>query len=1070
MKMRTPKTTTVISNGYTSSACNRRTLAAATRAVVEQVESRCLLTALVINGTDNADAIFLDSTSYFINNVPVLVPANITSITINGGGSGDTITVTSGFTIATTINGGAGNDTIVGSGNTRDINGGDDDDVITVSRTVEFGFGNVNGDGGNDRLIGTSAGEALNGGEGNDTLQGNNANTGIFGNDSLSGGTGDDTYVFGNLPTTRDFSISENSGGGTDTLDFSAVTTSLNIGLNNSSIVNYPGGLVRQFDNNIENIIGGSGDDTIIGNNGTNTLIGGGGNDLIEGRDSNDRLEGGIGNDTLLGGEGNDRAIGNAGNDTYTFSTAFTNQTDTLINFDDETGIDTIDFSGRNNSSDTTAAVTIDLNAEIVATHAFRTVINILNDIPSRLENAIGGSGNDLIIGSDGPNVLSGSGGDDDLRSGFGNDTLNGDSGSDILEGGFDNDTYVFELTTSPETDFLIENPAGGTDALDFSALPASDPVGADLGSDFLVSHINRQVRTLTAGQFVNFENLIGGAGDDFIAGNAGNNVLEGGAGNDLIAGGVGNNVLTGGQGNDTLDGTSGNDTYRFGTLTSGFDNDVVFEASNNGTDTLDFSGLASTDPVIVSLNIDLLATHTNRAVRTFFNGQFANIENAIGGAGNDTLTGNTSPNSLVGNAGNDILVGGPGVDSLDGGTGTNQLFQDAQTTPAPEVEVQGNSIVISDNDTTPLMTDFTDFGSTAVGTTVSRTFTVRNTGNAPLTTSNLRVLQFDSPTGAASSLFAITEPLSATIAPGASDTFTLRYTPTAAGSLTRYIYFTTNDSNENPTNFAVRGNATAVTGAPEVEVQGNNVVITDNDTTPITTDFTDFGSIGVGNTVSRTFTVRNTGIAPLTTSNLRVLLTDSPMGAVSTLFAITEGLSATIAPGASDTFTLRYIQPSSGSFTRFVYFTTNDSNENPTNFAVRGTIATTASAPEIELLGNNVVINDNDTTPNATDFTDFGTKTPAGAAITRTFTIRNIGNAALILSNLKFTQLDGTSVTSLFSLVGSFPSSIAGGASATFTVRFSGTTIGAFDRLLSFTNNDLSEGAYNFVLRGRVA
>jgi len=51
-----------------------------------------------------------------------------------------------------------------------------------------------------------------------------------------------------------------------------------------------------------------------------------------------------------------------------------------------------------------------------------------------------------------------------------------------------------------------------------------------------------------------------------------------------------------------------------------------------------------------------------------------AKIENAIGGAGNDTLTGNSLGNALTGNAGADKLVGLAGADTMIGGAGKDQL------------------------------------------------------------------------------------------------------------------------------------------------------------------------------------------------------------------------------------------------------------------------------------------------------------------------------------------------------------------------------------------------------------
>ncbi|WP_445503994.1 M10 family metallopeptidase C-terminal domain-containing protein [Microvirga sp. G4-2] len=50
-------------------------------------------------------------------------------------------------------------------------------------------------------------------------------------------------------------------------------------------------------------------------------------------------------------------------------------------------------------------------------------------------------------------------------------------------------------------------------------------------------------------------------------------------------------------------------------------------------------------------------------------------IENAVGGSGNDTITGNVADNVLSGNAGNDHLNGGHGDDILNGGMGDDTLW-----------------------------------------------------------------------------------------------------------------------------------------------------------------------------------------------------------------------------------------------------------------------------------------------------------------------------------------------------------------------------------------------------------
>ena len=52
-------------------------------------------------------------------------------------------------------------------------------------------------------------------------------------------------------------------------------------------------------------------------------------------------------------------------------------------------------------------------------------------------------------------------------------------------------------------------------------------------------------------------------------------------------------------------------------------------------------------------------------------------IENAMGGSGNDFITGNTAANTLIGNLGNDTLDGAEGNDRLDGGNGNDRLLGD---------------------------------------------------------------------------------------------------------------------------------------------------------------------------------------------------------------------------------------------------------------------------------------------------------------------------------------------------------------------------------------------------------
>jgi ELWxxDGT repeat protein len=118
---------------------------------------------------------------------------------------------------------------------------------------------------------------------------------------------------------------------------------------------------------------------------------------------------------------------------------------------------------------------------------------------------------------------------------------------------------------------------------------------------------------------------------------------------------------------------------------------------------------------------------------------------------------------------------------------------------------------------------------------------------------------------------------------------------------------------------------------ASEITILGNGVSISDNDTTPSSSDGTDFGSVAQGQAgLTRTYTVRNDGSALLTLGSVSV-----PPG-----FAVTEPLSSSLAAGASDTFTVWLDTSTTGTFSGDISFSTNDSDENPFNFAIRGTVA----------------------------------------------------------------------------------------------------------------------------------
>src|SRR4029077_16376058 len=57
----------------------------------------------------------------------------------------------------------------------------------------------------------------------------------------------------------------------------------------------------------------------------------------------------------------------------------------------------------------------------------------------------------------------------------------------------------------------------------------------------------------------------------------------------------------------------------------------------------------------------------------------FTSIENAIGGSGNDTITGDSGDNTLIGNAGDDSISDLAGNDKLEGDAGNDTLYRRAR-------------------------------------------------------------------------------------------------------------------------------------------------------------------------------------------------------------------------------------------------------------------------------------------------------------------------------------------------------------------------------------------------------
>jgi Ca2+-binding RTX toxin-like protein len=381
--------------------------------------------------------------------------------TLNGGDGGDIYYVDNADDVIVEGSGAAsGFDSVYASVNTT-LSINVEQLILTGVATVGIGNSGANGlyanllfhgatlDGGagHDVFYGSNYADTIIGGEGNDIFQGFYS---VGGFDTLSGGQGDDVYY---LVEAGDV-ITELAGEGLDTvytqvnLLMSAnleqavvygVATTVTGNSNNNNLFGNNSGLSLTLD-------GGAGDDWIIGSNFSDTLLGGENNDILQGLGGTNTMSGGTGDDqyfstsasdviTELAGEGRDTLYAN-----YNI-TALAANVEQLVSYGGAT-------IGNGNG-------------------LANTLYGNNNSVGMSLD---GGTGDDLIFGSDY---------DDTLIGGLNNDTLLG------LDG---NDFYSYTTAGNMGADLIIGFDADAAGGQDIIALSGMGYTAASLGSNISIA------------------------------------------------------------------------------------------------------------------------------------------------------------------------------------------------------------------------------------------------------------------------------------------------------------------------------------------------------------------------------------------------------------------------------------------------------------------------------------------------------------------------------------------------------------------------------------------------------
>jgi hypothetical protein len=120
----------------------------------------------------------------------------------------------------------------------------------------------------------------------------------------------------------------------------------------------------------------------------------------------------------------------------------------------------------------------------------------------------------------------------------------------------------------------------------------------------------------------------------------------------------------------------------------------------------------------------------------------------------------------------------------------------------------------------------------------------------------------------------------------------------------------------------------------PEIELSGLGVPIIDGDTTPDIVDDTDFGIMTLGSTpITHTFTIINWGVNKLDLTGTPIITLT-----VGTHFSVTQQpITTTVVSGTPVTFQITFDAGSEGVFTDTVMIESNDSDESPYTFVIKG-------------------------------------------------------------------------------------------------------------------------------------
>lgn len=345
--------------------------------------------------------------------------------------------------------------------------------------------------------------------------------------------------------------------------------------------------------------------------------------------------------------------------------------------------------------------------------------------------------------------------------------------------------------------------------------------------------------------------------------------------------------------------------------------------------------------------------------------------------------------------------------------SGSLQIVSDDPVNPSVNVTLSGTGNPVPAVINITLTPATLAFGAVRVGQTATLSASIGNTGGATGTVTALGVTGADfAPTGPATPF---------TVAPGASISVPVTYTPSAVGNGIGTLALTSNDPNHPTLNVSLTGNGVA----PHIGV------------TPLAADF---GTLTIGGNATRSISITNSGGAALAITSL-VLTASAEYNYV----AGTPVPPFSLAAGRGTNVTLRYTPVDVGVDTGSLVIGSDDPNAPQVSVSLTGAGQAPVALPSVSV------------TPLALGFGDIRT----GSSSTLKVTVNNTGGAVAHLGapSVAGSADFATSATAF---------DVAAGGAVDVFVQYAPSGVGADSGTLTFTSNDPSNATINVSLTGR--